>query len=133
MVIDRRIDALAVGLMTLPVVAALIVWGQLPSQMAVHWNGATPDVVLSKPMATVGLLLFGIAAIVATRLAPDSLTNTPGGENVTIVFVGIVFTYVQTIILVWNMGYRFDVGLAILPVLLIGGLLVIYSDRLPSR
>ncbi|OYR56628.1 hypothetical protein DJ71_26540, partial [Halorubrum sp. E3] len=57
----RSIDALAVGTMALPLVAAVLLWGSLPAEMAVHWSGGTPDTVASKPVATVGLFAFGVA------------------------------------------------------------------------
>jgi len=126
----RRFDLLAVGLMAIPAVAALVVWNSLPAEMAIHWNAAgTPDNAVAKPLATLGLPLFGIATVVAVRLLPDSLTSTPGGETVTILFVGIVFAWVETLVLAWNLGYRFNVTLATLPVLVLAAGLVWYVLR----
>ena len=126
----RRFDLLAVGLMAIPAVAALLVWDALPGEMAIHWNAAgRPDSTASKPLATFGLPLFGIATVVAVRLLPDSLTSTPGGETPAILFVGVVFAWVETLVLVWNLGYRFNVTLATLPVLVLAAGLVWYVLR----
>ena len=129
MAVGRRIDGLAVGLMAVPVVVSVPVWDQLPTQMPIHLSAGSPDTHVSKTLATVGLFAFGVATVVATRLAPESLTNTPGGEDVTIAFVSVVFAYSQLIVLVWNLGYRFNVSHAVLPVLLVATLLAIYSVR----
>ena len=77
-----RFDLLAVGLMAIPAVAAFVIWETLLAEMAIHWNAAgTPDNAVVKLLATFGLPLFGVAAILLARLVPDSLTNTPSGER----------------------------------------------------
>ena len=125
-----RFDLLAVALLAIPAVAALLVSDSLPAEMAVHWNAAgTPDNAVAKPLATFGLPLFGIATVVAVRLLPDSLTSTPGGETPAILFVGVVFAWVETLVLVWNRGYRFNVTLATLPVLVLAAGVVWYVLR----
>jgi len=126
----RRFDLLAVCLMAIPAVAAVVVWNSLPTEMAIHWNAAgMPDNTVSKPLATLGLPLFGVATVVAVRLLPDSLTSTPGGDTVSILFVGFVFAWVETLVLVWNLGYRFNVTLATLPVLVLAAGLVWFTLR----
>ena len=127
---ERRFDLLAVGLMLLPAVGALLVWDALPAEMAIHWNAAgTPDNAVSKPLAILGLPLFGVATVAFVRLAPDSTTSTPGGETVSILFLGVVFAWVETLVLVWNLGYRFDILLATVPVLMLAAGLVWYALR----
>jgi len=116
--------------MAIPVVAALLVWDSLPAEMAIHWNAAgTPDNAVAKPLATLGLPLFGVAMVAFVRLVPDSLTSTPGGETPAILFLGVVFAWVETLVLVWNLGYRFNVALATLPVLGLAAGLVWYTLR----
>ena len=130
----RRFDLLAVCLMAIPAVAAVVVWNSLPTEMAIHWNAAgMPDNTVSKPLATLGLPLFGVATVVAVRLLPDSLTSTPGSETPAILFVGVVFAWVETLVLVWNLGYRFNVTLATLPVLVLAAGLVWYVLRTSTR
>ncbi|TKX67628.1 DUF1648 domain-containing protein [Halorubrum sp. SP9] len=125
----RSIDAVAVGTMALPLVAAALLWGSLPAEMAIHWNGETPDTVVAKPLATVGLFAFGAASVAFVRIAPDSATSTPGGTTLSVLFLGVTFAWVQATVLVWNLGYRFDVGRAALPILALAGLLVAYAVR----
>ncbi|ERH07183.1 MAG: protein of unknown function (DUF1648) [Halonotius sp. J07HN4] len=127
---DRHIDLLAVGLLAIPAVAALFVWDALPAEMAIHWTAAgTPDNTAAKPLATLGLPLFGAATVAFVRLAPDSVTSTPGGETVSILLVAVVFAWVETLVLIWNLGYRFNMLLATLPVLVLAAGLVWYALR----
>jgi uncharacterized membrane protein len=130
----RRFDLIAVALLAIPAVAALLVWDALPAEMAIHWTAAgTPDNTASKPLATFGLPLFGAATVAFVRLLPDSQTSTPGGETVSILFVAVVFAWVEGLVLAWNLGYRFNVTLATLPVLVLAAGLVWYAVRKGTR
>ena len=127
---ERRFDLLAVSLMAIPAVAALLVWDSLPAEMAIHWNASgNPDNAAAKPLATFGLPAFGVATVAFVRLVPDSATSTPGGETASILFLGVVFVWVETLVLVWNLGYRFNVALATLPVVVLAAGLVWYALR----
>lgn len=124
----RRIDWFAVGLLAASSLVGLALWPELPEQMAIHWgSGGSPDDYLAKPLAVVGLPAFGVATIAFTRLAPDSLKNTPGGEDLAVLFVGGVFAVLQGTIYAWNLGYRFDIWLVVAPILVAAGLLVWYT------
>ena len=127
---ERRFDLIAVVLITIPAVATLAVWDSLPAEMAIYWNASgNADNVVAKPLATLGLPLFGIATVAFVRLAPDSLTSTPGGDTISVLFLGVVFSWVETLVLVWNLGYRFNVALATVPVLVLATGLVWYVLR----
>ena len=125
----RTVDAVAVGLMALPVIASLALWSRLPAEFAIHWSGSTPDSFVSKPVATVGQFVFGVALVVAIRVLPDSMTSTPGGSNLSVLFLGVVFAWVQSTVLVWNLGYRFNVTASVVPIVILAALLVVYSYR----
>lgn len=124
---DRRYDLFAVGLIGTVTLFGLFLWPELPSKMAIHWSGGTPDSFVSKSLAIFGLFAFGIGTVIFVRIAPPSLTNTPGGPNITVLFIGVVLTWVQSLVLVWNLGYKFNMGLAVLPVLVLAGLLAVYA------
>jgi len=127
---ERTFDLLAVALMAVPAVATLAVWDSLPAEMTIHWSaGGNPDNAVAKPLATFGLPLFGVAMVAFVRLVPDSLTSTPGGETPAILFLGVVFAWVETQVLVWNLGYQFNVALATLPVVVLAAGLVWYALR----
>lgn len=117
---DRRFDLLAIVPMAVVALAGGLFWSALPAQMAVHWGpSGSPDTFVGKPLAVVGIFAFGVGAIAVTRLAPGWLTNTPGGQNVSVLIIGVVFAWVQTAVLVWNLGYHFDVALAMVPLILV--------------
>ena len=98
--------------------------------MAIYWNAnGTPDNAVAKPLATLGLPLFGVATVAFVRLGPDSLASTPGGETVSILSLGGVFAWVETLVLVWNLSYRFNIALATLPVVVLAAGLVWYALR----
>ncbi|MFB6266626.1 MAG: DUF1648 domain-containing protein [Halodesulfurarchaeum sp.] len=124
---DRRFDLIAGGLMAIPLAFGLARWADLPAQMAIHWSGGGPDTFVSKPVAILGLFLFGLGTVAFVRIAPSSMTNTPGGQNVTVLFLGLVFAWVHGMVVVWNLGYHFSITLAVLPILLLAGALVAYA------
>lgn len=124
---ERRVDLAAVGLMAAVTAAGLLAWPDLPSRVAIHWSGGSPDTYVSKPVGILGLFAFGVGVVAFVRLAPSRLTNTPGGPGLSILFVGVVFAWAQATVLLWNLGYRFDVGLATVPILVLAGLLVAYA------
>ncbi|MFB6085505.1 MAG: DUF1648 domain-containing protein [Halodesulfurarchaeum sp.] len=124
---ERQIDALAVALAAIPVAAAILVWPELPDEMAIHWGSGGPDTFVGKPLATFGLFAFAVGTIAFVRLAPNSLTNTPGGETPTVLFLGLVFAWVEGMVVVWNLGVHFPIELAILPILVLAAGLVAYA------
>jgi uncharacterized membrane protein len=123
----RRADAVAVGLLAVAAVAGLVLWPSLPDQMAIHWRGSEPNSYVGKPVGVFGLVALGVAIVAFARLGPDSVTSTPGGVGPTVLFVGVVIAWIQAVVLAWNLGYRFDVALAVIPVLVGAGLLVAYT------
>ena len=123
----RRADGVALALLAAAALAGLVLWASLPDQMAIHWSGSDPDSYVSKPVAVFGVPALGVATIAFVHLAPDSLRNTPGGTGPTVLFLGVVLAWLQGIVYAWNLGYRFDVGLAVVPVLVGAGLLVAYA------
>lgn len=123
----RRADLVALALLALAALAGLLLWPSLPETMVIHWNGGTPNSAVAKPLAVLGLPAVGVAGVAFVRFAPATMTNTPGGENAAVVFLGVVVAYVEGVVLAWNLGWRFDVGLAVLPLLVLAGVLVAYS------
>ncbi|MFB6125242.1 MAG: DUF1648 domain-containing protein [Halanaeroarchaeum sp.] len=123
----RRADLIAVSLLALAALAGILLWSSLPETMVVHWSGGSPDSAVGKPLAVLGIPALGVASVAFVRFAPSSMTNTPGGENAAVLFLGVVVTWVQGIVLAWNLGWEFSVGLAVVPILVLAGLLVLYA------
>lgn len=127
---NRRVDLLAVGAIAAVTLVGVLLWPRLPARLAVHWQGPTPDGYAAKPTALFGTALLGIGAIAVVRLAPAWATSTPGGADVTVLIVGLAMSWAQAVIVIWNLGYRFDVTLAALVLLATVGLLIAAGDRL---
>ena len=122
----RTIVSLGIALLT--TVASLVVYPDLPQQMAVHFDATgQPDDYLSKPFA-VGLLpalAVGLTALVAFSPRLDPL-----GENfaafqryydlVAVVTVGIL-AYVHGLVLAYNLGYAFQMQQVLAPMLAVVG------------
>lgn len=126
---DRWVDITAIGLMAAVTAVGVLRWGQLPSELVVHWSVGQPDTAVAKPLAIFGLFAFGVLTVLFTRFAPDSWTNTPGNTDLTVLFLGVVFAWAQGIVIVWNLGHRFNVLLAVVPILLLALVLVLASRR----
>ncbi len=124
---NRQVDGVALTLVALPILAALFLWPQLPADVAVHWSGGQPDTYVGKALGTVGLLALAAGTIAFVRLAPDRLTSTPGGEDLTVLFLGVTFAWAESVVLLWNLGHRFPIGLAVLPLLLLAAGLVAFE------
>jgi len=122
---SRRIEGVALGLVSLPSLVALVLWPQLPAEMAIHWSSGEPDTFVGKPLGIVGLPALAAGTIAFVRLAPDRLTSTPGGEDLSVLFLGVVFAWVESMVLVWNLGARFPVAWTVFPILVLAAGLVV--------
>lgn len=127
--IRRQIDATAIGLVTIVTLAGVALWPRLPAELAIHWSGGAPDSFVAKPLALGGIWGLAVGAVAFIRLAPPTLGSTPGGPNLSVLFVGGVIAWVQAITIVWNLGYHFTIWLAVVPVLVAAGALVVYGTR----
>lgn len=118
-------------LIAIAVVAGALLWGQLPEQMASHWNvnnevdGYMPKFwgVFLMPLVTLGmfglfLLLPGIDPLKA------NIAQFRGAFNLFILLITVFMLYMHGLTLVWNSGYKnFEMGKAMMPFL---GLLFIF-------
>lgn len=117
------------------VIAGALLWGQLPEQMASHWNvnnevdGYMPKFwgVFMMPLVTLGMLaLF----LVLPNIDPlkANIAQFRGAFNLFIVLITVFMLYIHGLTLVWNMGYRnFEMGAAMMPFM---GLLFIFIGYL---
>jgi len=127
----RRADAIALALLGAVTVAGLALSPSLPASMAIHFDASDqPDNYVARPLAIVLGPAIGVAAVAFTRLAArfddsaDRLTM-----DASVVFVGGVVALVQTQVLLWNLGYRVDATLVVVPILLAAGVLVVFVLR----
>lgn len=118
-------------LIAIAVVAGLLLWNQLPEQMASHWNANDEvDGYMSKfwgvfllPLTTLGL--FGMFMIIP-NIDPHKANIADFREtfNLFIVFFVIFMLYIHALTIAWSLGYtNFKISSAMLPFL---GLLFIF-------
>lgn len=121
---------IVLSLIAIAAVAGLVLWNQLPDQMASHWgvddqvNGYMSKFwgVFLMPLVTLGL--FGLFMLVPS-IDPQKANIAGFREtfNLFIVFLTVFMLYIHALTLVWNLGYaNFKISAAILP--LVGVLLI---------
>lgn len=129
----RSADFLAYTLLANAVVAGLLLWGQLPEQMAIHFGaGGEPDTVVAKPIGILLAPLVGLGGLLVTRYTPERLrsgTTAPEVENIAVVFLAAIVAYTQGFLYLWNLGYRLDTAVVTAPALIAALAIVIYSHR----
>jgi uncharacterized membrane protein len=125
----HRSDLVATGLLVASVLAGLVLWNDLPAEMAIHFDaGGTPDNYVSKSL---GILLgpaIGLGAIAFTRLSvradPSADPKVAAGA---VYFVGGLVAYVQALVLAYNLGHRFSMTRALVPVFVAAAVLVVWA------
>jgi uncharacterized membrane protein len=131
MVSLRPTDLAAVALLACSALAGLAVWPSLPAEMAIHFGvSGEPDNFVSKPLGVLMAPVIGVGALAfvrfSARVDPTADRRT---LDVSVLFLGATIAYVQSFVLAWNLGYRFDPLVAVAPVLLGAGLLVAYAFK----
>jgi len=133
---STRTTTILVLLMILAAAAAgLILWNQLPGQMASHWNindevdGYMPKVwgVFMMPLITLGMfaLFLGLPAIDPLKA---NIAKFRGTFNLFIVLIVAFMLYIHGLTLAWSLGYtNFTMSTAMLPAV---GLLFIFIGSL---
>lgn len=131
----KTTSILVLSLITIAIIAGLVLWNQLPDQMASHWNANDEvDGYMSKfwgvflmPLTTLGLfaLFLIIPNIDPHKANIESFRNT---FNLFIMFFVVFMLYIHALTLAWSLGYtNFKISSAMLPFL---GLLFIFIGYL---
>lgn len=121
--LDRR-DLAGLGIVLLTAAVSVVAYPSLPGRMAIHFDAASqPDSFVAKPLALAFSPLLAAGVVALFRILPSI---DPLGENVAnfqryydlvaVVTVGVV-AYAHLVVVVWNLGYPFDVTQAVVPVL----------------
>ncbi|MFB6151856.1 MAG: DUF1648 domain-containing protein [Haloarculaceae archaeon] len=96
-------DALAVLPLLGSLAAGLLLWPELPAEMAVHFSGGRADSYMSRSVAVWLVPVIGLAAVAYTR------RKTPYAglfRTVYLGFVGWVVAGAHLYVLAWNLGYQ---------------------------
>ena len=119
----RNTIILSIILITVATIASMLVYNQLPEQVASHWNDAGQvNGHISRfwgaflmPVATLGIL----ALFLVVPLIDPLKANIAQFRNVFNAFIAMIvafMVYVHGLTLAWNLGYNsFNMGAAMLP------------------
>ncbi|HEU0297126.1 MAG TPA: SdpI family protein [Anaerolineales bacterium] len=122
-------------------IAGLLLWNQLPEQMASHWNqNDQVDGYMSRfwgafmmPLMTLGLFLLFLV-IPAIDPLKANIAKFRGVFNLFIVFIIGFMLYIHALTLLWSLGYTgFGMSKAMLPAMGILLILVGYLMRQSKR
>lgn len=116
---------LVIGMILTAVIAGLLLWEQLPDQMASHWNandqvdGFMPKFwgVFLMPLVILGMLgLF--LTIPSIDPLKTNIAEFRGAFNLFILLISAFMLYVHGLTLAWSLGYQtFKMSAAMLPFL----------------
>lgn len=122
---------IVLSLVAIALVAGVVLWRQLPDQMASHWNANDEvDGYMSKskgvflmPLITLGMLGLFLALPSMDPLKAN-IAEFRGTFNLFIVFISVFMLYIHALTLAWGLGYQnFKMSAAMLPLL---GMLFIF-------
>ncbi len=131
----KTTSIIVVILIAMAVLAGVLLWNQLPEQMASHWNANDEvDGYISKfwgvflmPLITLGM--FGLF-IALPNMDPlkANIASFRGAFNLFIVIITVFMLYIHGLTLAWSLGYQgFKISAAMLPFL---GILFMYIGYL---
>lgn len=131
----KTTSIIVVILIAMAVLAGVLLWNQLPEQMASHWNtNDEVDGYISKfwgvfLMPLITLAMFGLF-IALPNIDPlkANIASFRGAFNLFIVIISVFMLYIHGLTLAWSLGYQgFKISAAMLPFL---GILFMYIGYL---
>jgi uncharacterized membrane protein len=127
---SRHADLVALTLVGVSFVASLALYAALPSEMAVQFSGDAPSSVVSKPIGAFAVPVVGAVVVAGIRIAPRLGLDRQNSPDLGVLLTGVIVAYVHTLILLWNVGVRFQPTLAVVPLLVaVVGLTVYVRSR----
>lgn len=135
MKIDRKTVILTTLVCLLPIVAGVILYPQLPEQVATHWGfGNEPNGWSSKAFAVFGLpgLMAALNLILPFALSadPKKQNMSPALVNISLWVIPVVSVMCSAMTLCYALGYRVSVA-RIVPAF-VGVLFIIFGNYLPK-
>jgi hypothetical protein len=124
----RRADRIAFACVGLALAVGLAALPALPARFAVHFDAAgRPDTLFAAPVGVLVLPAVGAAAVVLSRLGRGGRSAVVADAAVAL--VGATVAYLQIVLVAVNLGAPFDPRLAVVPVLVAAGGLVLLGRR----
>jgi uncharacterized membrane protein len=125
----NRTDLVAGGILVAAGLVGAVLWPQLPGELAIHFDASgTPDDYVSKPVGIALAPIIGLVTLGAVRLAIRvDPTADRSVADATVLFLGSVIAYIHVLVLGYNLGYRFSMSVALVPVFVAAAGLVGYA------
>ena len=125
----KRRTLVSLGIVLLTAVGSLLVYPNLPQQIAIHFDSAgDPDNYVSKPLGTallpaLALAVTGLFAVIP-RLDPlgENFADFERYYDLAAVVTVAILGYVQALVLGYNLGYEVGIQQALAPVLALVGI-----------
>lgn len=132
---------LVLSMIAVAVIAGLLLWNQLPEQMASHWNtNDQVDGYMTKfwGVSLMPLIILGMLAlfIVVPGIDPlkANIAQFRGAFNLFIVLISAFMLYMHGLTLAWSLGYQdFKMSAAMLPFLGVVFIFIGYMLRQAKR
>jgi uncharacterized membrane protein len=126
---QRRRTLVGLGIVLVSAIASVLAYPELPRQMAVHFTvEGTPDDYLDRPIAlalvpALELAVLGMYAVIP-RLDPlgENIAEFENYYDLVAIVTVAVLAYVHAAVLGYNLGYRYEMGQVIAPMLAVVGI-----------
>lgn len=126
---QRRRTTIGLAIVLASAVASVLTYPELPRQMAIHFTAeGTPDSYLDRPFAVallpaLGVVILGMYAVIP-RLDPlgENIAAFEDYYDLAAVATVAILAYVHAAILGYNLGYRYEMGQVIAPLLAVVGI-----------
>ena len=137
----KTTSIIALGLIAVAAIAGLVLWNQLPDQMASHWNANDEvDGTMPKFWGVFLLPLVTLRILVLFTLIPNidplkaNVAEFRETFNLFIVFFAAFILYIHALTLAWSLGYNnFKMSAAMLPMIGLLFLFIGYMLRKAKR
>lgn len=119
----RNTSIIVLILITISIVAGVLLWNQLPDQMASHWNandqvdGYMPKFwgVFMMPLIVLGMYVLFLV-IPGIDPLKANIAQFRGAFNLFIVLISVFMLYIHGLTLAWSLGHQnFKMSAAMLP------------------
>jgi len=125
---QKRRAVAGLSIVVASTVASALAYPELPRQMAIHFTAeGTPDSYLDRPLAVallpaLELAIIGMYAVIP-RLDPlgENIADFEGHYDLVAVVTVAILAYVHAAVLGYNLGYRYEMGQVLAPMLAVVG------------
>lgn len=118
------------GIVLAMAAVSVFAYPRVPEQMVTHWGQGGPDGTMGRTLALVGLPALAAGMVVLFEILPridplgEHLEDLGRYYDVLVAVTAGIVGYVHVLVVVWNLGYEFDVTQAIVPAVAIAYYLV---------